>query len=287
MTRELSIGNVKIGGGNPLVLVAGPCVIEDEKALLRVASILKEICARANFPLIFKSSFDKANRTSIRSYRGPGMERGLQILTRVKEELNLPVLSDVHEPLQVQEASEVLDVLQIPAFLCRQTDLLLAAGKTGKPVNVKKGQFLSPWEAQYILEKIASTGNHQVMLTERGTSFGYNNLVVDMRSLPLMRGFGYPVLFDASHSVQLPGGASSSSSGLREFVPHLARAAVATGCDGLYMEVHEDPDSALCDGPNMLRLKDLPGLLDQVKRINAIVQGLEGNPNLLSPTGED
>ncbi|MBI5167018.1 MAG: 3-deoxy-8-phosphooctulonate synthase [candidate division NC10 bacterium] len=270
MTREVHIGDVHIGGGHPLALIAGPCVIEGEEALLRTASRLQEICVRADLPLIFKSSFDKANRTSLHSFRGPGLEEGLRILSRVKEELGLPILSDIHEASQVDMAAEVLDVLQIPAFLCRQTDLLLAAGKTGKTVNVKKGQFLSPWEAQHLLEKIVSTGNNRVLLTERGTSFGYNNLVVDMRALPIMRGFGYPVIFDATHSLQLPGGAGSSSSGLRQFVPHLARAAVATGCDGLYLEVHEDPDSAPCDGPNMLRMEDLPTLLEQVKRIDAI-----------------
>ncbi len=266
-TREVRIGDVAIGGGNPLALIAGPCVIEGEDFLLRVAERLETICAGVSIPLIFKSSYDKANRTSLHSFRGPGLEEGLRILGKVKRQLGLPILTDVHETNQVQMAAEVVDVLQIPAFLCRQTDLVVAAARTGKVVNVKKGQFLSPWEVKNIIEKVVSTGSHNLLLTERGTSFGYNNLVVDMRSLPIMRGFGYPVVFDATHSVQLPGGAGTASAGCREFVPHLTRAAVAAGVDALFMEVHPDPDRAPSDGPNMVRLEDLRDLLVQVKRI--------------------
>lgn len=265
------MGEVVIGGGRPLALIAGPCVIEGEEFLLRVAERLREICAIAQVPLIFKSSYDKANRTSLHSFRGPGLEEGLRILEKVKKALGLPLLTDVHETSQVQMAAEVVDVLQIPAFLCRQTDLILAAARTGKVVNVKKGQFLSPWEVKNIIEKVISTGNHHLLLTERGTSFGYNNLVVDMRSLPIMRGFGYPVVFDATHSVQLPGGAGTASGGQRELVPYLARAAVAVGVDALFLEVHPDPDRAPSDGPNMLRLDDLPWLLQQAKAIEQAV----------------
>jgi len=267
MTREVCIGSIRVGGGSPLVLIAGPCVIEGEDFLLRVAERLRGICEAVQIPLIFKSSYDKANRTSLHSFRGPGLEEGLKILEKVKGQFGLPILTDVHEANQVQMAAEVVDVLQIPAFLCRQTDLILAAARTGKVVNVKKGQFLSPWEVGNVVEKVVSTGNHNLLLTERGTSFGYNNLVVDMRSLPIMRGFGYPVVFDATHSVQLPGGAGTASSGRREFVPPLARAAVAVGCDALFMEVHPNPDEAPSDGPNMVRLEDLRDLLVQVKRI--------------------
>lgn len=267
MTREVCIGSIRVGGGNPLALIAGPCVIEGEGFLLRVAERLQEICEIAQVPLIFKSSYDKANRTSLSSFRGPGLEAGLRILEKVRQKLGLPVLTDVHEVNQVAMAAEVVDVLQIPAFLCRQTDLVLAAAGVGKPVNVKKGQFLSPWEARHIVEKVTSTGNVNLLLTERGTSFGYNNLVVDMRSLPIMRGFGYPVVFDATHSVQLPGGAGTASGGQREFVPYLVRAAVAVGCDALFMEVHPNPDQAPSDGPNMLKLDDLPSLLRQVKEM--------------------
>ena len=267
ITREVHIGEVKVGGRSPLALIAGPCVIEGEGFLLRVAERLQGICQAIQVPLIFKSSYDKANRTSLQAFRGPGLEEGLRILEKVRQKLGLPVLTDVHEVNQVAMVAEVVDVLQIPAFLCRQTDLVLAAAKTGKPVNVKKGQFLSPWEVRNIVEKVTSTGNHHLLLTERGTSFGYNNLVVDMRSLPIMRGFGYPVVFDATHSVQLPGGAGTASSGQREFVPYLARAAVAVGCDALFMEVHLNPDEAPSDGSNMLKLDDLPWLLQQVKVI--------------------
>jgi 2-dehydro-3-deoxyphosphooctonate aldolase (KDO 8-P synthase) len=273
LTREILIADaVRIGGGAPLVLIAGPCAIESQQQALQTAQALKDIATAAGVPLIYKSSFDKANRTSHDSYRGPGLRAGLAILQRVRQEIGIPVLSDVHEVEQVAAAAEVLDVLQIPAFLCRQTDLLLAAGRTGKPVNVKKGQFLAPWDMAHVVRKIVSTGNVQVLLTERGASFGYNNLVADMRSLAIMRTFGYPVVFDATHSVQLPGEAGNSSSGQRQFVPALTRAAVGVGVDALFMEVHPDPDRAPSDGPTMLQLQDLPKLLAQVQAIDAIVR---------------
>ncbi len=274
-TRAVRVGALTIGGGAPLALIGGPCAIESEEHALMVAEQLKAITGRAGVPFIYKSSYDKANRSSVGSYRGPGLKEGLRILRRVREETGLPVLSDVHDVTEVDAAAEVLDVLQVPAFLCRQTDLLLACGRTGKPVNVKKGQFLAPRDMQNVVEKIRSTGNEAILLTERGTSFGYNNLVVDFRGLPIMRGLGYPVVFDATHSVQLPGGAGNRSAGERQYVPPLARAAVAVGVDALFMEMHEDPDRALpdgrplSDGPNMLRLDDLPRLLDEIGAIRA------------------
>jgi 2-dehydro-3-deoxyphosphooctonate aldolase (KDO 8-P synthase) len=272
-TQEVTIApGVCVGGGAPLLLIAGPCAIESPQHALETAHALKEVAATARVPFVYKSSYDKANRTSVAGYRGPGLHAGLAILQRVREEVGVPVLSDVHEVDQVAPAAEVLDILQIPAFLCRQTDLVLAAGRTGKPVNVKKGQFLAPWDMQYVADKVASTGNLQVLLTERGASFGYNNLVADMRSVAILRTFGYPVVFDATHSVQLPGGAGAASSGQREFVPALARAAVGVGVDALFMEVHPDPDRAPSDGPNMLKLADLPALLAQVQAIDAIVR---------------
>lgn len=270
--HPVAIGSITIGAGHPLALIGGPCAIEGESFMLDVASRLRDITAKAAVPFIFKSSYDKANRTSIYSYRGPGLQKGLEILQKIKDAVGVPVLSDVHAVEEVKPAAEVLDVLQIPAFLCRQTDLVVAAARTGKPVNVKKGQFLASWDTQNIVEKVRSVGNDQVLLTERGASFGYNNLVVDMRSLVVMRSFDVPVVFDATHSVQLPGGAGTTSSGQREFVPHLARAAVATGCDALFMEIHPDPDHAPSDGPNMLRLDDLPALLAQVTQIDRIVR---------------
>jgi 2-dehydro-3-deoxyphosphooctonate aldolase (KDO 8-P synthase) len=270
--HPVTIGSITIGAGHPLALIGGPCAIEGESFMLDVASRLRDITAKAAVPFIFKSSYDKANRTSIHSYRGPGLQKGLEILRKIKDAVGVPVLSDVHAVEEVRPAAEVLDVLQIPAFLCRQTDLVVAAARTGKPVNVKKGQFLAPWDTQNIVEKVRSVGNNQVLLTERGASFGYNNLVADMRSLVVMRSFDVPVIFDATHSVQLPGGAGTASSGQREFVPHLARAAVATGCDALFMEIHPDPDQAPSDGPNMLRLEDLPGLLVQITQIDRIVR---------------
>src|SRR3990172_10681542 len=270
-TREIKIGNVLIGSKNPLVIIAGPCVIETEKSTIDAAKRLKKISEKLKIPLIFKSSYDKANRTSISSPRGPGIKKGLKILEKVKKETGMPVLSDIHSPEEVAYAAEVLDVFQIPAFLCRQTDLIVAASKTGKPVNIKKGQFLAPWEVKNIIEKFTSTGNHNLLITERGTSFGYNNLVVDMRSILIMQEFGYPVIFDATHSVQLPGGLGSASGGQREFVAPLSKAAVAVGCNGLFLEVHQDPDKALCDGPNMLRLDDLEKLLTTIKSIDELL----------------
>jgi 2-dehydro-3-deoxyphosphooctonate aldolase (KDO 8-P synthase) len=271
MTREIVIAGVKIGNNRPLVLIAGPCVIESEEATLRHAERLMTICNGLSVPLIFKASYDKANRTSIGSFRGPGMKEGLRILAKVKGSLGLPVLSDIHSIEQVAPAAEVLDVIQIPAFLCRQTDLLVAAAKSGRVINVKKGQFLAPWDMKNVAGKLAASGNENITLTERGVSFGYNNLVVDMRSFPVMRATGYPVVFDATHSVQLPGGQGESSGGQREFVEYLSRAAVATGIDGIFMEVHEDPDKALCDGPNSIHLSELPVLLKKLRAIDALV----------------
>ena len=272
MVREVTIGGVKIGGNRPLVLVAGPCVIENESATMRCAERLMTICNGVGMPLIFKASYDKANRTSVTAFRGPGMREGLRILAKVKEALGVPVLSDIHSIEQVAPAADVLDVLQIPAFLCRQTDLLVAAAKSGRVINVKKGQFLAPWDMKNVVGKIEACDNENIILTERGASFGYNNLVVDMRSFPIMRGTGCPVIFDATHSVQLPGGEGTSSGGQREFVEYLSRAAVAAGVDGVFLEVHEDPEQALCDGPNSVRLDDLPLLLKKLKAIDAIVK---------------
>jgi len=260
-----------LGGGAPLLLVAGPCVIESGDHLLRVGEAIRTVCEACGVPWVLKASYDKANRSSGRSFRGPGLENGLRILERVKAKLDVPVMSDVHDVHQVSAAADVLDMLQIPAFLCRQTDLLTAAARSGKPVNVKKGQFLSPWEAGNIVRKLQSAGSEAIVLTERGSSFGYHNLVVDIRSLPIMRSFGYPVLFDATHSVQLPGGAGDASAGQSEFIPYIARAAVAAGIDGLFMEVHPDPANAPSDGPTMLRLDALPGLLNQLLEIQRVV----------------
>jgi len=252
-------------------LIAGPCVIESEKKALYHAEELLKITSRLNIPLIYKSSYDKANRTSIDSFRGPGLLKGLNILKKIKDKLGLPILSDVHCRKDVEEAAHVLDVIQIPAFLCRQTDLILAAAETNKPVNVKKGQFMAPWDMKHVVEKIERAGNYKILITERGSSFGYNNLVSDMRSIPIMRALGYPVIYDATHSAQLPGGKGSSSGGDRRFIPHLSRAAVAAGVDGLFIETHRDPDKALSDGPNMLKIKDLSGLIKQLKEIRGII----------------
>jgi 2-dehydro-3-deoxyphosphooctonate aldolase (KDO 8-P synthase) len=260
-----------LGGDGPLFVIAGPCVVENESLCLTVADRVQQMTSKLGLPYIFKSSYDKANRTSVASFRGLGIDEGLRILERVRDTIGVPVVSDVHSVEDVRAAAGVLDVLQIPAFLCRQTDLLLAAGQTGKAVNVKKGQFLAPWDMRHAVEKIASTGNHKILLTERGASFGYNNLVSDFRSLPIMRQWGYPVVFDATHSVQLPGGAGNASTGQREFVAPLARAAVAVGCDGLFMEVHPDPDHAPSDGPNMVALDRLEDLLHQLVRIREAV----------------
>lgn len=253
-------------------IIAGPCVIETEEITLQIASFLKDLSQELSIPVIFKTSYDKANRTSHRSYRGPGLKEGLRIIKKVKERFRLPVLSDVHCKEEVKEAKKVLDYIQIPAFLCRQTDLIITAAKTGLPINVKKGQFLSPWDMKNVVEKIESAGNRKIILTERGTTFGYNNLVVDMRSIPVMKSFGYPVVFDATHSVQLPGGAGDRSSGQREFVSYLAKAAVAAGADGVFLEVHPDPDRALCDGPNSLPLDELKPLIKKLREIYYIVR---------------
>lgn len=271
MTREIKIGKLKMGGKNPLVLIAGPCVIESEAFTLSMAKKLKSITEAVGMPLIFKSSYDKANRLSGDSFRGPGIKKGLEILSRVKQKLKLPILSDVHSQQEVVEAAKVLDIIQIPAFLCRQTDLVVAAARAGKVVNIKKGQFLAPWDIQPIIKKAESTGNKSIILTERGYSFGYNNLVTDFRALKIMRDFGYPVIYDATHSIQLPGGKGGCSGGQREFVCGLSRAAVAFGCDGLFLEVHSEPDNAPCDGPNMIDLKILESLLRQVKRIEGVL----------------
>jgi 2-dehydro-3-deoxyphosphooctonate aldolase (KDO 8-P synthase) len=271
------VGEIPIGDGHPLVLIGGPCAIESEKHALMTAERLAAVAAGRGVPFIYKSSYDKANRSSIDGYRGPGLTEGLRILRRVREAVGVPVLSDVHEVNQVEPAAEVLDVLQIPAFLARQTDLVVAAARTGKVVNVKKPQFVAPEDMAHVVAKVRSTGNEAIILTERGTSFGYHNLVVDMRGLLRMKALGYPVMFDATHSVQLPGARGERSGGEREFVPALARAAVAVGIDALFMEMHEDPDRTmpdgrpLSDGPNMLRIDDLPELLDQVLAIRAAV----------------
>jgi 2-dehydro-3-deoxyphosphooctonate aldolase (KDO 8-P synthase) len=268
----VKIGNISIGEKCPIVLIAGPCVIEGWKETYAVAKKLKQIAAAARVPLIFKASYDKANRTSIKSFRGPGFEKGLEILARIREQLDIPVLSDVHRFEEIWPAAEVLDVLQIPALLSRQTDFIVEAAHTGKAVNVKKGQFLAPQDVAYIIEKVTSTGNKQLLITERGATFGYNNLVADMRALIIMREFGFPVVFDATHSVQLPGACAGSSGGERKFVAPLARAAAAVGVDAVFLEVHEQPEKALCDGPNSLKLADLPRLLQDIKRIDAITR---------------
>jgi 2-dehydro-3-deoxyphosphooctonate aldolase (KDO 8-P synthase) len=276
ITREVHVNSLTIGGNRSLVLFAGPCVIEGEEVTLRIAERIKEVASSIGLDLIFKSSYDKANRSSIHSYRGPGLEEGLRILRRVKEDLDLPVVSDVHRFEEIEKASAVLDVIQVPAFLCRQTDFIVEVAKTGKPINIKKGPFLAPGDMRNVIEKVTSTGNENLLLTERGTTFGYNNLVSDMRSLVIMRSFGYPVVYDATHSVQLPGAGGDRSGGQRELVPHLAKAATATGIDALFMEVHEDPSRALCDGPNSLDLDEVGCLLTQVKEIDRIVK--DGDP---------
>jgi len=271
-TREICIGKVKIGGNRPLVLIAGPCVIESEEATFRHAERIMTICNGLSVPFIFKASYDKANRTSSSSFRGPGIREGLRILSNIRESLGIPVLSDVHSIEQIAPAAESLDVIQIPAFLCRQTDLLVAAAESGCVINVKKGQFLAPWDMKNVAEKIVRSGNEKIILTERGFSFGYNNLVVDMRSFPIMRSTGFPVVFDATHSVQLPGGKGGSSGGEREYVEYLSRGAVAIGIDGIFMEVHEEPEKALCDGPNSIHLDELPSLLKSLKALDSLVK---------------
>ncbi len=267
MPHDVDIGPFKVGASHGHFLIAGPCVIESEQLALDTAHRIAEIARAVGLPYIFKSSYDKANRSSIGSFRGPGLQEGLEVLRKVREEVGVPVLTDVHSVEEATQAGEVVDVLQIPAFLCRQTDLLLAAARTGRVVNVKKGQFLSPWEMGNVVTKLEESGNRRILLTERGSSFGYNNLVVDMRAFPILRGFGYPVVFDATHSVQLPGGAGTRSAGQREFVAPLAAAAAGAGCDGFFMEVHPDPDHALSDGPNMVPLHTLKPLLERLVRI--------------------
>jgi 2-dehydro-3-deoxyphosphooctonate aldolase (KDO 8-P synthase) len=275
-TEDIQVANVRIAGVSigakqPPLLIAGPCVLEDIETALSIGAFMTQAAGDYGFSYLFKASFDKANRTSIRSYRGPGMVEGLKMLSAIKEELNVPVISDIHTPDQAEAAATVLDCIQIPAFLCRQTDLLVAAARTRLPVNIKKGQFMAPWDMRHAVAKIKEKGNDQIILTERGTSFGYNNLVVDMRGLAIMREIGSPVVFDATHSVQLPGGGNGCSSGQREFVSILARAAMAAGVDGIFMEVHPNPDKALCDGPNSLSLEAAADLLKVLSRIRQAV----------------
>ena len=269
--KIVNVRNLAIGQRQPLAFIAGPCVIETHESCLKLADKLKTIFQEKKLPFIFKASYDKANRTSGNSYRGPGVKEGIKILADIKKRLDLPILSDVHSEEEIPIVSETLDIIQIPAFLCRQTDLILAAAKTGKPINIKKGQFLAPWDMKAVVEKVRSTGNEQILLTERGTCFGYNNLVSDMRSLVIMRELGYPVIYDATHSVQLPGGQGNVSGGERNMVIPLARAAVATGCDGLFLEVHENPEKALSDAATMLSIEALPNLIDQVLEIHRVV----------------
>jgi 2-dehydro-3-deoxyphosphooctonate aldolase (KDO 8-P synthase) len=272
-TRRVEVARgLALGGGAPLAFIAGPCVIEGEEHALRMARALARLAGECGIPFVFKSSFDKANRSSIESFRGPGLNEGLRVLKAVKTEVGVPVLSDIHEPAQAEPAAEVLDILQIPAFLCRQTDLLVAAGRTGRAVNIKKGQFLAPLDIGHAIDKVRSTGNDKVLVTERGTTFGYQNLVVDFRSLVLMRGFGYPVIMDATHSVQQPGGLGDRSGGEPQFIPALARAAAAVGVDALFCEVHDDPAIAKSDGPNSLALPEVGRLLRQVISIDAIIR---------------
>ena len=269
--KTVNVGNMTIGGGKGLFVLAGPCVIEDYDRTLAIGKEAKAICERLGIPYVFKASFDKANRSSFNSFRGPGLEEGLKILASIKKELNVPVVSDIHSIEQIEPAAEVLDILQIPAFLCRQTDLVYGAAKTGKCVNVKKGQFMAPKDMENVLNKMKESGNENLMLTERGVTMGYHNLVVDMRSFPIMRSFGYPVVFDATHSVQLPGGGGTKSTGQRQFIGNLARAAAGSGIDGVFMEVHDNPAEALSDGPNSLYLSQVEGVLRDVVSIHSIV----------------
>jgi 2-dehydro-3-deoxyphosphooctonate aldolase (KDO 8-P synthase) len=270
--REISLGSLRLGGGNALFLIAGPCVIESEGHARSMAERVARIAADARVPYIFKASYDKANRSSVKAFRGPGLVEGLRILGKIKSELGVPILTDIHEASQAAPVAEVADILQIPAFLSRQTDLLVAAAKTGRIVNVKKAQFLSPWEMGNVAEKIAAAGNNKIILTERGASFGYNNLVVDMRTFPVLAKFGYPVVYDVTHSVQLPGGQGHASGGQPEFIETLARAGVATGVDGIFLETHDNPAAALSDGPNALPLAQLPQLLGRLKELSILVR---------------
>jgi 2-dehydro-3-deoxyphosphooctonate aldolase (KDO 8-P synthase) len=271
-TREIALGSLRLGGGNPLFLIAGPCVIESEAHARMMAEKIAKIAADAGLPYIFKASYDKANRTSVKAFRGPGAQEGLRILGKIKADLKVPVLTDIHDASQAAPAAEVCDVLQIPAFLARQTELLIAAGKTGRIINIKKAQYLSPWDMGNVAEKVASTGNSKIILTERGASFGYQNLVVDMRSFPIMQRTGYPVVFDVTHSVQLPGGQGHASGGQPQFIEPLARAGVAAGIDGIFLETHDNPAKALSDGPNALPLSDLLALLMKLKGLNSVVR---------------
>ena len=273
--NPVTLGDIKIGGKNPMVLIAGPCAIESEKSTIHHAEEIKKITDRLKIPFIFKSSYDKANRTSIKSYRGPGIDKGLEILKRVKDDIGVFVLSDVHTVEDVKRAAEVLDIIQIPAFLSRQTSLIIEAAKTGRVINIKKGQFLSPWDIKHAIEKVHSAGNDKVLVTERGTSFGYNNLVSDFRSIIIMRDFAVPIIYDVSHSVQMPGGLGDKSGGDRRFIQPLVLAAASVGVDGVFIEVHENPDEALCDGPNMLPLKELEGLLKKVREIERITREVQ------------
>jgi len=272
MTKEIKVGDIKIGGGNPVALIAGPCAIESEASSMRHARLIKEITEEVGIPFIFKSSYDKANRSSIGSFRGPGAKQGLKILKKVRDELSVPVLSDVHCKAEIKAAASVLDIIQIPALLSRQTDLIIEAARTKKVINIKKGQFLAPWDMENVIKKVESAGSHKILITERGASFGYNNLVSDFRSLVIMRRFGYPVVYDGSHSVQLPGGQGSKSGGEREFIPVLVLAAVVAGADAIFLEVHENPPKAPCDGPNMLFLKDLKDLLIKIKKVERAIR---------------
>ncbi len=271
-TRELTLGQIRLGGNNPLFLIAGPCVIESESHAQRMAERLAKIALEAKIPYIFKASYDKANRSSINAFRGPGLTEGLRILGKIKAELQLPILTDIHDASQAGPAAEVADILQIPAFLARQTDLLLAAAKTGRVINIKKAQFLSPWDMGNVAEKVSSSGNRNIVLTERGASFGYNNLVVDMRSFPVLQRLGYPVVYDVTHSVQLPGALGQASGGQPEFIETLARAGVAAGVDGIFLETHDNPAAALSDGANALPLSELPQLLGRLKELSNLVR---------------
>jgi len=271
--HKITLGTIVFGDPRKFVLIGGPCVIEDEKSTLKLAEKISGVTRALKVPYVFKASFDKANRSSIRSFRGPGLGKGLAILARVKREFKLPILTDIHTPEQAEPVAEVADILQIPAFLCRQTDLLFAAAATGKIVNVKKGQFLSPWEAKNMVHKLEEVGCKKILLTERGTSFGYNNLVNDFRAIPIMRGFGYPVVYDATHSVQIPGGKGTASGGMSEFIPTLARCAVVAGADAIFMEIHENPAKALSDGPNALALSQLKPLLKKLIALKQCVAG--------------
>jgi len=271
-TNSIHVGNITIETGGPLFFIAGPCVIEDETMVLEVASELKRLSEELEITIIFKASYDKANRTSLSSFRGHGIDKGIRILEKVKADTGLPITTDVHHPGEIPMIKDIIDLIQIPAFLCRQTDLIIDASLTGRALNIKKGQFLSPWDMKYVVEKVESTGNRHIILTERGTMFGYNNLVVDMRGIPVMKGLGYPVVFDATHSVQLPGGGGGASGGQREFIPTLARAAVAAGCDGVFMEVHPDPSKALSDKETQIALRDARVLIKELSILGGLLR---------------